>query len=320
MDKKWIYRGTFTLMLVFALIKIQAQALSPFKISFANPTVPGTLHITNHRGNVHIEGYSGKEVLIQAETKAPDSKQSYQSFLPQTPFLVREENNKIYLEARPEALPLNFRIKVPTKTTLKLSLEQGDVFTSQTSRLVEIVNQQGSVTLEQLSGWAVVNTTEGNIQADFAEVIANKTMSFVSLSGDISLDFPKDLEADFKIKSVSGEIENAFGQAALQPKSQLDQQMANVFRADELTQRETGARERKASNKKEQAPDTEAVQKQEYNRALGEEKKPAQEPSGTYQAPQSYTSKANQGGPLFFISTRQGKVAITHSKKPKSYR
>lgn len=264
------------------------------KIQFENPTVPGTLILENYQGNVNIEGYKGKEVLIEAKRKRKTDKSK------QDIFFAKEKYNTMLVRTEDNEDDVDYTIKVPEKTSVKLKV-QGNVNVSQTSRLVEVDSQEGEVQLDKLEGWAVVNTVDGDIKANFKEVIANKAMSFASLNGGIYLTLPKELNADFRIKSTTGNIYNEFPAFnSLNPN--LNQSAAtNFYRQDKTLE------ERAKTNKK-----ILELEKKESKKTSPKptKNKPTNQPKRSYQSQQTYQYKANKGGAVFLISTRKGKVEV----------
>ena len=315
-----------------------AQEMSLIK-NFTNPTVPATLIVENYQGNITIEGYEGKEVVIDAKVNPQAQMQQlfYNQGIEQA-FSVEEKHNTMVIKS---TLPENstnqsidFKIKVPEKTTLRIKLIKGGMVEARnTSRLVEVDNQNGSVKLDDLYGWAVVNNANGNIDASFNEVISNKTMSFISLNGDVFLTFPTDLQANFRIKSTSGLIYNDFGLVNIAGESQN-----NMYNYSQATN--TGVYKGdlgKAENRKEVLETQKKLEDAELSKEKDKETKKEQElksktevsgknasraiPQNGYVTPAAYEGQANEGGPIYFISSRDGKIQIRkQQKKPVQYK
>ncbi|MDX2306182.1 MAG: DUF4097 family beta strand repeat-containing protein [Microscillaceae bacterium] len=309
---------------------------SAIRKSFANPTVPGTLVIENYEGDIQIMGYQGRDVLIEARLQPGNQTQSAFSLEQDRPFTLEEKNNTMSIQAKPSFYGLSphidFKVKVPEKTTIKVKiLKAGNLETSRTSRLVEVDNQNGFVTLTELRGWAIVNTVNGDIKANFSEVIDNKTMSFISLNGDIYLDLPKDLKADFRMKTTTGMIENEF--ATPQPQieqtqldeNNLNEQGANLYRPNEYS-----LNQKEKDDLSDQKEKVDTQDKKLDLKPSGEVKKQVQKPAKinpdspksvanqqsrkVYVAPMSFQAQSNGGGPVYFISARNGQIQINKNK------
>ena len=329
------------------------QSPHTYSKSFTNPTVPGTLIVENYEGDIDITGYPGREVLVEARVQTQTKNQTGLGYKTGgRPFTFEEKHNTMVLRAiqvNYGTVPhINFKIKVPEKTTLKVKiLKKGNLETRKTSRLVEVDNQNGSVELHDLQGWAIINTINGDIRADFNEVIANKAMSFVCLNGGVYLNLPKNLKADFKMKSTTGTIQNDFGGPTLQLEQILlnennlnnRNQAANVFRPHEYSQipinevqeedeeissdilptRGENNKDKKSKPSQklsEKKKETAKIPNTANNQSLPPPPPNVQNSSRkVYMAPMSFEAQANGGGPVFFISARNGEIKVIKNKK-----
>ncbi|MCU0444601.1 MAG: hypothetical protein MUE85_06745 [Microscillaceae bacterium] len=294
--------------------------------SFGNPTIPATLQVVHYQGDINIEGYTGKEVMMEAWY----NRQAMGGEINEQIFKVLENNNLMALlidSSLAEKIGnIHLKIKVPEKTTLKIVVKKrGDVRVQNVNRLVEIDNRGGAIFLQDLGGWAIAQTENGKIEASFKEIVANQPMSFMTLNGEIDLKFPSDLAADFRIRSANGLINNEFGEIAKSDSlTNLNymnntSQSANFFRSNDINLQEknlpqkqaaarggndqlqfeqktkTGTGNPKAKNMQERAEEN--VKNTTRNRR-------------SYTLSQVYVSKAHIGGGLIYISTRTGKVEI----------
>jgi hypothetical protein len=289
-----------------------AQNKKEVRKPFTNPTVPATLIIENYTGNITVEGYKGKEVIVETKNATPEAQNEEKD--ENLPFLIEERHNTMLIRANASNhQTLDLHIKVPEKTTLKVKIfEKGNVAASRTSRLVEVDNQNGSVNLNEMQGWAVINTVNGDVKADFTEVIANKTMSFIALNGDVYLDLPKDLEANFKMKSNTGQILNEFQKPVPQIQNfvedQTNEQASRAYNKQENMELDIAAEKEKNEIAKKSAAEDKITEKKSL-------KKDIKKSVPTYNAPATYESKANGGGAIVFISSRDGKIQVRKKRK-----
>jgi hypothetical protein len=310
------------------------EGTRPLRKAFADPNRAGTLQIENQRGNVVVEGYAGKEVLIEFTQPNENLKQNLSGYTNQV-FTANEANNEVKINAL--ATPVAFRVRVPENTNLQIHLKDGgDVEARQTSGLVEIDNPNGSIKLEGISGWVVANTINGNINASFKSVSAQKTMSFASLNGNITLALPKELQADFRLRSVQPII-NDFGE--MRPTSDENfppinnfiqnnaAQYSNINNRLDLNKADKPMQEERKLSEKD-APKGQTITKKKENyketvndqrtRAGDTDKLPKQPPPATpinktrraYAMPQAYESQSNGGGALIYVQSRNGKITI----------
>ncbi|MEO1653476.1 MAG: hypothetical protein AAFU64_08030 [Bacteroidota bacterium] len=302
-------------------------------IQFANPTVPGTLVLENYLGDVKVEGYTGEDVKIEARL-AQLPPQYYFTSTNGLPFSLSEQHNTVYIKAaenlKKNINRLDFNIKVPEKTSLRLKIINGGTVEARNiHRLVEVDNQNGSVSMQQCYGWAVVNAINGDIYADFEEVIDNKAMSFVTLNGDVYLDLPKNTRADFRLKSTTGQINNDFGKISTPADGLANiSQAANILRPEnetyELHDVVTTKNKNSTKQKKKGVGDQETNKKDSDSLVFSQSQGAIQVPNNyftdrqaTYVTPQAFVSKANGGGAIYFISTREGLIEIRKTRKKK---
>jgi len=74
----------------------------------------------------------------------------------------------------------------------------------------ELSNVNGDVIATDVSGSAVINSNNGDIQASFVQVDASKPMSFNSFNGDIDVALPSNLAADLIVASQQGDVYTDF--------------------------------------------------------------------------------------------------------------
>jgi hypothetical protein len=300
----------------------QAQQL------FGNSSIPATLQITHYQGDIMVEGYTGKEVMMEAWLKPTNMGGE----LEQDVFQLLENNNLMALltdsSLAQKIGAIHLQIKVPEKTTLKIQLKKGgDIRVKNVSRLVEIDNPFGSIYLQDLGGWAIANTETGKITAHFKEVVDKQPMSFITLSGEIDLQLPENIKADFRVRSASNLISNEFNPmqrdtiANTQNYFANTSQSANMLRTNELYLQEKNlptkqaaaraGNERSQLEQKTKSDKTPADNKNQLIKERSEEDvKKILRNRRAYNLSQSYMSKANEGGELIYVSTRTGEVKI----------
>lgn len=296
----------------------QNQTAKQIRQSFSNSTVPATLIIEIQKGNIIVEGYKGKEVIIEANVQANILSQTFQKDVDKQPFTLEERHNTMLIRANTDASEnIDFKIQVPEKTTLKVKLMQGgNVTASRTSRLVEVDNQNGSVNLNEMQGWAVINTINGNVKADFSEVIANKTMSFIALNGNVYLNLPQETQADFRMKSNTGEVRNEFDKklVPIQNFAPVESQDQSA-RAYNFKESEAVLEDKAIEMNKNAAAENNNKKTIEKKATEANKKTNKQRAKADYNAPITYEGKANGGGAVYFISARDGKIEVKRKKR-----
>ncbi|KAJ1442307.1 hypothetical protein B484DRAFT_426868 [Ochromonadaceae sp. CCMP2298] len=159
-------------------------------VPLSNPDARGKLEVGQVRGDIKIETYDGKEVIIVA-TAAGDKDDDCHG--------CDDDNEK---RSAPAA---NFDLKVSTV--------HGKIDVKGVNGQMEVSTVHGPLTFTDISGSIVCNTVHGDVTANFKKVSANEPMSFVTLHGNVDVTFPSNVKATTKMKSDRGEIFTDFDMA-----------------------------------------------------------------------------------------------------------
>ncbi|TAF63999.1 MAG: hypothetical protein EAZ55_12320 [Cytophagales bacterium] len=137
------------------------------------------------------------------------------------------ENKTLNIRAKNEdTTTITLHMQVPKDKKIKVNLKkEGNINISRMNSYVQASTHKGNITLNNLDGWAVLNTDLGNIKASFANVNPEKPMSFIAYQGNIELMFPKNLQANFLLKT-NNSLQNDF---EIDEDENREEQMANFF-------------------------------------------------------------------------------------------
>ncbi|KAI9449257.1 hypothetical protein F5148DRAFT_1291722, partial [Russula earlei] len=105
---------------------------------------------------------------------------------------------------------LLLELKVPQDVKLKVVTTTSAVEISDLKAEVEVTSTNGAIRLNNISGSVVASTTNGNITASFSSVNPQAPMAFTTFNGHVSVSFPADTKANFKLNSESGEVYTDF--------------------------------------------------------------------------------------------------------------
>lgn len=200
---------------VFAQNEVKEQLTVPL----SDPGKPGSLDVGLLNGSIHVTGYNGKEVVIDAVSPTRQNKKSETAEggmrrIPSgNPFdlSAEERNNRVRIEATTHHRPVNLTIKVPQRFSLKLStVNQGDITVENVNGELEINNVNGPIQLTNVGGSAVANTINGGITAVFREVDGKAPMAFSTLNGRVDVTFPASARVSIKARSDRGDIYSDF--------------------------------------------------------------------------------------------------------------
>lgn len=206
------------LLLITGLLFAQDDAVDRVTVPFSNPDRPGLLEANLINGSIEVTGYDGKDVVIEARTRTRKYSRDKSReegmkrlVMTSTGLQVEEQHNEMQVTAASHMRAVDFTIKVPRKTNLKLgTVNGGHIIVENVEGDLELNNTNGSIQAKKVSGAVVANTTNGKVEVTFDKVDPKKPMSFVTFNGRVDVTFPEGIKADVKMKSDQGEIYSDF--------------------------------------------------------------------------------------------------------------
>lgn len=218
-----------SIIAVFVLLISSAAWAQDFNeklvVPLSSPDARGKLDVGQVRGDIKIETYDGKEVIIVATAAGnkdddcsscdDDNKRSAPAGMQRiasssVEFSASENNNRVKIETNSWKKGINLDIKIPENFDLKVSTVHGKIDVKGTNGQMEVSTVHGSLTFTDVSGSIVCNTVHGDVIANFKKVSPNEPMSFVTLHGNVDVTFPSNVKATTKMKSDRGEIYTDF--------------------------------------------------------------------------------------------------------------
>jgi hypothetical protein len=205
-------------------------------VPLSNPGKPGSLEVGLLNGSIRVIGYEGKEVVIDAVTRAGKKRNSDDDEAKPAPGGMRkissghsfeltaeERNNRVEVNSDSWKRSVDLTIKVPRQFSLKLStVNHGDIEVENVSGQMEVNNVNGSIELKNVSGSAVANTVNGKLIATFREIAPDAPMAFSTLNGAVDVTFPGNAKLSTKMKSERGEIYSDFDMAVEKSQPKID--------------------------------------------------------------------------------------------------
>ncbi len=260
---------TITLILsiaVFSIVTLStgiAQKEEEYKLSFSNPDEPGFIHIEVFQGDINIEGYAGKEVIL----KNLPGKNEYMDVVPVIPEIphdpeqkneeiskeglkkiksssfdinVTEEGNKITIRSGAPMYYQNYEIKVPYECSFKISTVNGNISVKDIKGELEINTVNGQVTLAKVAGSAVASTVNGTIKVGFKEVTPDSPMAFSTINSPIDVTLPSTTKATLKMKTERGEIYSNFDMDIKEEQEKTHKEYKHAYTETSWTKWTTG--------------------------------------------------------------------------------
>jgi len=100
---------------------------------------------------------------------------------------------------------MNLEVSVPVNVTVGANSVSGDISMTGATGDVRANTVSGDVKLDRLRASSVsANTVSGDVEVSIQEFTGRGDLTFHSVSGDITLDLPRQLDADLSMTTVSG--------------------------------------------------------------------------------------------------------------------
>jgi hypothetical protein len=196
-----------------------APAAQELTVPLSEPGKPFTLDARLFDGSITLQGYDGKDVVIDIHTEKDDEKSddSEGGGMKRIgggslDFSAEEHDNAVSIHAPMSSKLKGITIKIPQGSTKIVlgTVENGDIEVKDVSGEIEISNVNGSISATGISGSVVANTVNGDIIVKFKSIDPKAPMAFTSVNGKIDVLFPAEVKANVKLKSDRGEMFSDF--------------------------------------------------------------------------------------------------------------
>jgi DUF4097 and DUF4098 domain-containing protein YvlB len=198
---------------------LSAQNTDPNRLTvpFSDPARPGFLKVSLVQGSITVKAHSNRDVVIttidrqgrasnrrQAET---ESQGLHRLDDTATGLSVDEENNVMNVTTGSWNRSANLEILVPTRTNLKLNTVNGGAINVEgVEGELEVHNDNGPVSLTDVSGSVVAHSTNSTVTVTMRRVTPQKAMSFSLLNSRVDVTLPADTKANLKVRSDNGGV------------------------------------------------------------------------------------------------------------------
>jgi hypothetical protein len=187
-------------------------------VSFSDPTRPGKLTVSLMSGKIFVKGHDANNVIVETDAADDDDDdrqgRGKSAGLRRirnmsTGLTIEEENNEMRISTQMHH-ETALSIAVPVRTSLKLSLTNGDdIVVERVEGELEVNNLNGDVSVTNVAGTGIIHSANGNVKAHFTRV-TGKPMSFTTLNGDVDVALPADIKATVRLDSGRGDIYTDF--------------------------------------------------------------------------------------------------------------
>ncbi len=199
---------TNVISLVLA-IGLQAASAMDFQKKYTLPP-GGLIIIENFVGDIVVKGHKGSDIQAQASKKGADrdsveildTSMGNRLEIRIRPTQFQRIDAKVELEVRvPNAIEYNFA---------RLSSFGGNVEVSDVAGQLRAESVRGNVELSGIRGWISASSFSGNVKMSIGKSQDRNNMRFSSVSGNIDILAPSNLDALVDMSSASGVLKTDF--------------------------------------------------------------------------------------------------------------
>jgi hypothetical protein len=200
---------TFSVPLLLILILFGATApAQDFQKTYAIAS-GGHLKIRNISGDVTVTGYNGDTIVVTATKQGRDRD------------LVTIEDRSAgdmvdltvrYPQTGNANASVDFDIRVPRSVEYnfdRISSVSGNVSVSGATGRLKVESVSGNVEVKDVSGIVSAAAVSGNVMVELTKAGAGN-MKFASVSGDVSVRAPGNLDADIDMSTISGGLKTDY--------------------------------------------------------------------------------------------------------------
>ncbi|MFL6278215.1 MAG: DUF4097 family beta strand repeat-containing protein [Blastocatellia bacterium] len=171
----------------------------------------GQIHIGNVSGDVTVTGYDGDAVIVKGFKEGADRDRLDFEDLSSA---GRVEVRALYPKRCDCEASIRFDVQVPRAVKYDfdhISSVSGNVKVSQVSGRVHATSVSGEVKVEGVSGSVTAKSVSGDVEVEINRLDgASEDMKFSSVSGNVNVRMPSEIDADVDMSSLSGGIHTDF--------------------------------------------------------------------------------------------------------------
>ncbi len=191
------------------LFSLQLAFTQDFQKTYdLSPT--GQILIGNFLGDIKVTGYSGNKVEVKAYKKGPD-RDAIQ-------INDRSVGDRIELSAQYPPFysgtsSVDFNIRVPNSIKcdfVGLSSFGGNIQVSDVSETLRARSIRGSVEVKDVQGTISASSVSGNVNVEIKSPQGESRMNIYSVSGNIDISAPANLDAAIDMSTVNGTLRTDF--------------------------------------------------------------------------------------------------------------
>lgn len=223
--------------LIAGLLMATGVSAKDYSLPLTNPNEPATLSAGIMRGSVTVIGYDGKTIEISANPTTKVINKDDDDFDRQIERQVErslgnddekpkrsmkglkkvenfsgqieivESNNHVEIESHHNRQSVDFVIKVPFATSLKIEqYKGGNIKVNDVRGALELASHRGSISVQGAVGPIVAESMREDIEVVFSDLDQTTPSSLTSHRGSIDITLSAKLKAKIKVQTHRGEV------------------------------------------------------------------------------------------------------------------
>ena len=178
----------------------------------------GRIRLSNVNGSIHITAWDRAEVQVDAIKRAKSRTCAVKIEVTSEKDLLRIETKHPSSRSggwsffgRSNSASVEYRLQVPRQAELaKISSVNGSLQIEGVTGPVKASTVNGSVTARDLASPAELNSVNGALTAAFRKMDGEKSSSFKTVNGSITVSLPGEAAAKLEVHTLNGGIHNDF--------------------------------------------------------------------------------------------------------------
>jgi DUF4097 and DUF4098 domain-containing protein YvlB len=170
----------------------------------------GSIRIRTVSGEVRIQGYDGPNIVVEGFKVGRDRDRVE---IVDMSGADRVDVSVRYPESGSNNASVSFQVRVPRSISYNFENVRsvsGNVYLTDVTGQVRAVSVSGSVEVKNVSGLVSAASTSGNVDVYIKKIEGSGDMKFSSISGNVAVKAPPDLDANVEMSTTSGSLATDF--------------------------------------------------------------------------------------------------------------
>ncbi len=219
------YIKVFVILMVLPVL-LRAETMEE-TIKKSIPISPGgTVILKNMNGSVKIEGWDGKEVVIEAtKIVTGTSRSRVATYFKKTIIEIQPGENEVIIRTlMPRRhfsfwkmlfggitnISVRYRLKIPRSVTTKIKTTNGSITARSVNGNLMLKTTNGKIEVEECAGLVKAKTTNGSIRIELTRIVPDGEYEMETTNGSIKVWLPENSQFELHAQTTNGSIYTDF--------------------------------------------------------------------------------------------------------------